>query len=169
MYCKNCGSQIDDDSKFCDKCGQTISKKEENNINEKSVKNSVNNVTNNQNSKGTISSIIILIILIFCGWKFIVQPIFFPTPLQKNGFWAENHAKQYLGEECKENELTVKTIEEVNGIYIVECTTTNQTLKKLYGSKFYYGFAPNADGITYREVVDIKKENVINRLNSSDF
>ena len=29
MYCKNCGSQIDDDSKFCDKCGQTISKKEE--------------------------------------------------------------------------------------------------------------------------------------------
>ena len=29
MYCKNCGSQIDDDSKFCDKCGQTISKNEE--------------------------------------------------------------------------------------------------------------------------------------------
>ena len=33
MYCKNCGSQIDDDSKFCDKCGQTISKNEENNSN----------------------------------------------------------------------------------------------------------------------------------------
>lgn len=31
MYCKNCGNKLDDDSKFCEKCGQTISKKEENN------------------------------------------------------------------------------------------------------------------------------------------
>ena len=178
MYCKNCGSQIDDDSKFCDKCGQTISKNEENNSNvEQNVENKLNveeynnnnNVTNNSSTKVLIIYIIIVIIFIFCGWKFIVQPIFFPTPLQENRYWAENHARQYLGEECRENELTVKTIEEVNGIYIVECTTTNQTLKKLYGSKFYYGFAPNADGITYKEVVDIKKENVINRLNSSNF
>ena len=43
MYCKNCGSQIDDDSKFCDKCGQTISKNEEKNINvEQNVENKLN-------------------------------------------------------------------------------------------------------------------------------
>lgn len=28
MFCKNCGKEIDDDSKFCDSCGQVVSKKE---------------------------------------------------------------------------------------------------------------------------------------------
>lgn len=24
MYCKNCGNQLDDDSRFCDKCGTNV-------------------------------------------------------------------------------------------------------------------------------------------------
>lgn len=51
MYCKNCGSQIDDDSKFCDKCGQTISKNEENNSNvEQSSNEKKDNVNNDDNN-----------------------------------------------------------------------------------------------------------------------
>ena len=51
MYCKNCGSQIDDDSKICDKCGQTISKNEENNSNvEQSSNEKKDNVNNDDNN-----------------------------------------------------------------------------------------------------------------------
>lgn len=109
--------------------------------------------------------IIILGIIIFCGWKFLIQPSFFPTNLQLNGGLAETYAKNYVGEDCREDELKVKAIEENNGIYIVECTTTNSDLIRIYGSKFYYGYMPSASGNTYKQCAATSISAVYSRLN----
>lgn len=111
-----------------------------------------------------ITVLLIAIVIIFFAWKYYIQPVFFPNDLQKNGYIAEYHAKNYLGKECRENELEVKAIEENNGIYIVECQTTNSTLITLYGSKFYYGYMPYADNRTYKQYVDTNINNVYSML-----
>lgn len=36
VFCPNCGSKVDDDSKYCDKCGTSL-KSEESNINKKAI------------------------------------------------------------------------------------------------------------------------------------
>lgn len=130
-----------------------------------------NTLTNNVNlnvNRLTFSDIFILIvivIIIFCFWKYIISPIFFPTNLQLHGRLAETYAKNYLGDDCREDELKVKAIEENNGIYIVECTTTNSDLIILYGSKFYYGYMPSASGNTYKQCAASSISAVYSRLN----
>ena len=123
--------------------------------------------TNQANTIPLVNKIIlfiIMVLLLWGGYKFF-QPIFFPTNLQKNGQSAEFYAQMYLEDYCKANELEVKAIEEKNGIYIVECKTTNSTLKSLYGSTFYYGYMPSASGLKYTQYVNESKQKVYDSLN----
>lgn len=157
MKCLNCGNEITENQKFCSNCGNEINLKASNTViqNNDCQNNNTKQPTVNQPSTFTkIITIIITIAIIFCSWKFYFQPYLFPNDLQKNGYTAEFYAKNYLGDFCKENELEVKAIEENNGIYIVECKTTNSTLKSLYGSTFYYGYMPMASGNTYKQHAD---------------
>ena len=107
---------------------------------------------------------IVIVFLLWGGYK-IIQYLLFPTNLQKNGHSAEFYAQMYLEDYCKANELEVKAIEEKNGIYIVECKTTNSTLKSLYGSTFYYGYMPSASGLKYTQYVNESKQKVYDSLN----
>ena len=122
------------------------------------------NQANTIQLKNKIILFIIMALLLWGGYKFF-QPIFFPTNLQKNGHNAEFYAQMYLEDYCKANELEVKAIEEENGIYIVECKTTNSTLRSLYGSTFYYGYMPSASGLKYTQYVNTSKQKVYDYLN----
>ena len=148
MKCPNCGNEISDNQKYCSNCGALI------NGESIEINNTKQTTQNSTSPLMNIISFIIVIVLLFCAWKYFVQPTYFPTDLQENGYTAEFYAKNYLGDFCKENELEVKAIEENNGIYVVECKTTNSTLKQLYGSTFYYGYMPMADGKTYKQHSD---------------
>lgn len=148
MKCPNCGNEISDNQKYCSNCGALI------NGESIEINNTKQTTQNSTSPLMNIISFIIVIVLLFCAWKYFVQPTYFPTDLQENGYTAEFYAKNYLGDFCKENELEVKAIEENNGIYVVECKTTNSTLKQLYGSTFYYGYMPMADGKTYKQHAD---------------
>ncbi len=156
MKCQNCGNEITDNQKFCSNCGYKVNSETLNTaIQNNSCQNNIQQPVVNQPSTFTkIVTIAITIAIIFCSWKFYFQPYLFPNDLQKNGYDAEWHAKNYLGDFCKENELEVKAIEVNDGIYIVECKTTNSILKSLYGSTFYYGYMPMADGKTYKQHAD---------------
>lgn len=131
----------------------------ENNVNQVSKNNNVQT-----NNGGVFLTLIVFGIMIFLGWKFFVQPVFFPSNVQENGWEAEYYAKIDLGKNCSENELTVKAIEENNGIYIVKCTTTNTMLKGLYGSTFYYGYKPNAAGTSYQYHIDTSIGSIYSKL-----
>lgn len=108
---------------------------------------------------------IIFGIIFVLGFIFFIKFSMFPSNLQENGNWAELKAKEYLGEDVRENELTCKAIEEKNSIIIVKCKTTNDWLITEYGSDtIYYGYVMDASGNKYSYFANKSKEEVKSEL-----
>lgn len=127
--------------------------------------NNVNNMRPRNNTFATLMTLVIFGLIIFGVWKFFIQPVFFYDGEKASSYnMAEYYAKKYLGNDVGQTELTVKAVEDKDGIYIVKCITTNSSLKKLYGSTFYYGYKPNARGNAYKQYVGDTIAEVYNKL-----
>ena len=81
MYCSNCGNKIEEDEKFCGKCGQSVSC---NDIDENSINNQVH-------IKIKFNHLIILIIIVFVA----MLGIFFTIKLNNSSLKNTDNYSKY--------------------------------------------------------------------------
>lgn len=111
MYCKYCGEQVPDDSKFCENCGKDLSRmkgkesKEKNNQREKFYQ------SNNKNKKILIFSIVLSVILV----AIIVPSVVFSRGCSHSSSYDN---EKLHSEEVKENAVEETTETEMNEEFI---------------------------------------------------
>lgn len=108
MYCKHCGKEIDDESVFCNKCGE-----KQDNLNSKNTK------EDNESKKGCLTVLVIFTILIV-GILFLTETITLKNCNNNNSKDStyEDNTPQLFTRNARNNDITITTETNYNNLGI---------------------------------------------------